>query len=410
MPKPSCIVIGASHAGVNFAFNLRKEGWEGEILLIDADSSIPYHRPPLSKAFLVDGELDNYFLRPLETYKNSEITLILGERVESISRDSKTISLSSGREISYDKLVIATGARPFIPPIRGIEKAPNLYALRTASDALQIKDAVARSVNKRVVLIGGGYIGLETAASLKKLGAEVVVIEKEERVLARVTAPIMSQFFSDLHKTKEVDIHTGKTVSAIEKAEDGYHVVCLDGSVFDADVIVIGVGISVNSELAEAVGLTIENGIKVNSFAQTSDPAIYAIGDCTYHYNPHYKKFVRLESVQNAIDQGKVAAANICGREIAYNSIPWFWSDQFDIKLQMVGLQEGYNEVLVRKEATETTCFSVWYFKDDELLAVDAVNHPKAYVLGTRLISAKQKINKTKLVDSSIPMKPTSFL
>ncbi len=185
---------------------------------------------------------------------------------------------------------------------------------------------------------------------------------------------------------------------------------CDDNSSFKADLVVVGVGIRVNTELAQEAGLEIENGIKVDATAKTNDDSIYSIGDCTYHYNPHYKTNVRLESVQNAVDQAKTAAKTICGQEVIYDTIPWFWSDQYSIKLQMVGLSNNYNEVIVRKEDTEKTSFSVWYFKDDELLAVDAVNNARAYMLGTRLIKGGQIINKTKLVDNSIPIKPTSFL
>ena len=405
-----CVVIGASHAGVNFAFNLRKEGWQGAIILFDLDPNTPYHRPPLSKSYIIDGDLNSNLLKPLETYQNENITLKLGVKVTAINRKEKTISIENNEDQKYDKLVIATGAKPFIPPILGIETATNLFTMRTADDAIAIKSAIDTSEEKNVVIIGGGYIGLETAASLKKMGANVIVLEREERVLARVTAPIMSNYFMKLHQQNNVEILTNKNVTAI-KTENGINIVfCDDDTSFKADIIIVGVGIRVNTELAQNADLEIEQGIKVNEFAQTNDANIYAIGDCTFHYNPHYKRFLRLESVQNAVDQSKVAAASICGTAVIYDTIPWFWSDQFDVKLQMVGLSNGYNEVLIRKEKSANTSFSVWYFKDDELLAVDAINNGKAFVLGTRFIKGKQKINKTKLVDVSIEMKPTTFL
>ncbi|WP_343330831.1 NAD(P)/FAD-dependent oxidoreductase [Polaribacter staleyi] len=405
-----CVVIGASHAGVNFAFNLRKVGWQGAIILFDSDANTPYHRPPLSKSYIIDGDLNSNLLKPLESYQNEKITLKLGVKVTSINRDEKTISIENEGHQNYDKLVIATGARPFIPPIAGIETATHLFPMRTADDAIAIKSAIDTSEEKNIVIIGGGYIGLETAASLKKIGANVTVLEREERVLARVTAPIMSDYFMELHQQNDVEILTNKNVTSIETVGNVNTVYCNDNTSFKADIIIVGVGIRVNTELAQNAGLDIEQGIKVNEFAKTNDENIYSIGDCTFHYNPHYKRFMRLESVQNAVDQSKVAAASICGKEIIYDTIPWFWSDQYNIKLQMVGLATGYNEVLLRKEATENTSFSVWYFKDDELLAVDAINNGKAFVLGTRFIKGKQKINKTKLVDVSIPMKPTTFL
>lgn len=406
-----CAVIGASHAGVNFAFNLRKEGWQGEIVLYDIDKEFPYHRPPLSKAYLTSEEgTDHSLLFPKENYQTDDITLKLGVSVTNIDKEKKCIALSDGTLKNYDTLVIATGARPFIPPIKGIDTAKNLFPMRTAEDAVNIRKAFNSSKNKQVVVIGGGYIGLETAASLKKLGAQVVVLEREERILARVTAPVMSEFFTQLHTGNGVDILTGKNVVSIENDTESNTVTCNDGSTYNADIIVVGVGIKVNTELAQKAGLDIENGIKVNEMAQTSDPNIYAVGDCTFHYNPHYKTNVRLESVQNAVDQAKTAAKAICGVEnVIYDTIPWFWSDQFDVKLQMVGLSNGHNQIVTRKEETKNS-FSTWYFKDDELLAVDAVNFPKAYMLGTKFIKSGQILDKSKIEDISIAFKPNNFI
>lgn len=406
-----CVVIGASHAGVNFAFTLRREGWEGEIILFDSDPEFPYHRPPLSKAYLLandDSELDLLF--PKENYEEDKITLQLGKTIASINRESKTITPSDGTNQHYDTLVLATGARPLIPPIEGINTAKNLFPMRTIADAKQIGAAVNSSGRKRVVIIGGGYIGLETAASLKKLGAEVTVLEREERVLERVTAPEMSVFFQKLHQDNDVNLLTKKNVTAIETLDDGNNIQCDDGSTYQADVIVVGVGIRVNAELAESAGLEIQNGIKVDVSARTNDAHIYAIGDCTYHHNPHYNQYIRLESVQNAVAQAKIAASAICGNDVSYDSIPWFWSDQFDIKLQMVGLSSGYDKVIERIEENNEKCRSVWYFIGDELLAVDAVNNGKAYILGGRFIKNRQKLDKIKLADPSIPIKPASFL
>ncbi|WP_299548296.1 FAD/NAD(P)-binding oxidoreductase [Seonamhaeicola sp.] len=405
-----CVVIGASHAGVNFAFNLRREGWEGQIILYDIDKEFPYHRPPLSKAYLTsDAGTEQSLLFPRENYETDQVTLKLGIAVENINRNDKAISLSDGAVQSYDKLIIATGARPFIPPIKGIDTAKNLFPMRTAEDAVNIRKAFNASGKKRVVVIGGGYIGLETAASLKKLGASVVVLEREERILARVTAPVMSEFFTKLHQNNDVDVITSKNVVSIEQNGHSNLVICDDDTKFEADLIVVGVGIRVNTELAAEAGLDIDNGIKVDETARTNDENIYAIGDCTYHYNPHYKCNIRLESVQNAVDQGKAAAKAICGEDVVYDTIPWFWSDQFDVKLQMVGLSNGFNDIVIRDEEADNS-FSAWYFKDDELLAVDAVNFAKAYVLGTRFIKSGQKLDKSKLADLAIPFKPNSFL
>ncbi|MBU2950848.1 FAD-dependent oxidoreductase [Tamlana agarivorans] len=409
--KQTCVIIGASHAGINCAFSLRKDGWEGNIILYDGDPEFPYHRPPLSKAYLTsEPHTPQSLLFPKENYIDDDITLKLGHRVNAIDRKEQNITLEDGTTQAYDKLVIATGARPFIPPIQGIETAKNCFAMRTALDAVNIREAFNQTAKKRVVVIGGGYIGLETAASLKKLGAQVTVIERENRVLARVTTPEMSAFFTELHQKNGVHILTSKTVITVENKGDYNVVTCDDNTTLEADIIVVGVGIIVNTELALEAGLTIKNGIQVDASMKTNDPNIYAIGDCSFHYNPHYKTNVRLESVQNAVDQAKTAAQAICGdASIIYDSIPWFWSDQFDIKLQMVGLSTGYTDMVIRKEASENS-FSVWYFKDLTLLAVDAVNFAKAYILGTRFIKSGQILDKTKIEDASTPFKPNNFL
>ncbi|MFY0687653.1 MAG: NAD(P)/FAD-dependent oxidoreductase [Cyclobacteriaceae bacterium] len=405
--EQTCVIIGASHAGVNLAFNLRAEGWEGSIHLYDADRTLPYHRPPLSKAYLTsDDGIKSNLLKSAESYQQDNISLHLGIEVVSIDHQSKSLKASDGTTRSYDKLALATGASALIPPIPGIEQSAITFSLRTAADVGKIKKALATSKEKRVVVIGGGYIGLETAASLKKMGASVTVLEREERVLSRVTASDMSAFFMDLHASHGVQILIGKNVSEIKSQE----VICADGTVFPADLIVIGVGIKVNTHLAEQIGLEIENGIKVNGSTQTSEQGVYAIGDCSCHFNPHYDRWVRLESVQNAVDQSKVAAAAICGKEATYNTIPWFWSDQYDVKLQMVGLSEGYTEVIRRVEPGDGINFSLWYFKGEELLAVDAVNNAKAYVIGTKFIKGRNKVDRSKLKDPETVLQPGELL
>lgn len=407
----NCVVIGASHAGVNFAFVLRREGWQGSITLIDIDPILPYHRPPLSKAYLTSEDgIEKNLLKSEESYKKENIELKLGVWVDAIDRENKKVVLADGTTLDYDKLVIATGARPIMPPIPGLDTAKNLFPLRSAADVANIRKTVVENEALKVVVIGGGYIGLETAASLKKMGASVTVLERESRILARVTAPEMSAFFQKLHADNDVAVLTEKNVISIENNQNKNTVVCSDGTRYEADMIVVGVGIHVNKELAEKAGLTIENGIQVNEMAQTSDPSIYAIGDCTFHHNIHYNRHIRLESVQNAVDQAKIAAAAIAGKECCYNAIPWFWSDQYDVKLQMVGLSEGYDEVVVREEADKPNCFSVWYFKGDTLLSVDAVNNAKAYVYGTKFIKGGEKIDKKKLSDPTAEFKPANLI
>lgn len=404
-----CVIVGASHAGVNCAFALRKEGWEGDIILYDVDPELPYHRPPLSKTYLVKANnLDGFLLKSQESYDRENISLRLGYWVEEINRANKFVVVN-GEKQAYDKLVLATGARPFIPPISGIELAKNVFPLRNAAQAKAIQNAIKSAKNKRVVVIGGGYIGLETAAVLKKLGASVQLLERENRILSRVTSPEMSQFFTNLHINNGVEVLTNKNVKEIRYEEDVNILICDDGTQYKAEIIIVGVGIRVNLELAKNAGLAIENGIKINASAQTTDENIYAIGDCSYHHNPHYNRLIRLESVQNAVDQAKVAAKAICGKKSVYNSIPWFWSDQYDVKLQMVGLSDGYTEALIRKE--DGNCkFSIWYFRKEELLAVAAINYAKAYVLGTKFIKQGVKVNKENLVNPAIHFKPANLI
>ncbi len=439
-PTPSkthgktCIIIGASHAGVNAAFALRKEGWQGDIVLFDGDESLPYHRPPLSKGDL-SAVSNGTPLKPEKSYTDDGITLRLGEMIKSIDRNARTVTPQESEPLHYDKLVLAVGASPIIPPIKGLnpsEVNPEtsqltkaVFTLRTINDVKRIKQRLGSAENKKVVVIGGGYIGLEVAASLNKMLANVTVLEREERILARVTTPTLSSFFTDLHTRHGVNIDVQKSVIAIEEnnsteppniENSALTVICDDGTRYGADIIIVGVGVRVNTALAESAGITIEDmpiekGIPVDHTAKTTDEHIYAIGDCTYHHNPTYDRFIRLESVQNAVDQAKTAASAICGKAPHYNTIPWFWSDQYDVKLQIVGLFEGYDDIIVRKETDKEQAFSVWYFKGEKLLAVEAVNFAKAYVMGSKLIKDPSKqINKANLSNPNSEFKPASIL
>ena len=400
--QDTCIIVGASHSGVNLAFSLRKEGYAGSIKLIDSDHNVPYHRPPLSKTHLVSDEPVGQLLKPLQGYANAQITLTLGVKVVDVNRENKNVTLSDGTIHTYTDLVLATGASPIIPPITGIKDAHNLFTIRNADDTQAIASAFKASEHKRIVVIGGGYVGLETAASLRKCGANVTVLERESRLLARVTAPYMSDYFYALHQNNGVAIYNDQNVSEIRTRDDVNTVVCSDGSQYQADIIIVGVGVRVNTALAVKAELTIDNGIVVNECNQTSDKNIFAIGDCCAQFNTHYQRWLRLESVQNALDQAKVAAAVICGKPPKSNPVPWFWSDQYAVKLQMVGLSQGYDNVILRTETDKPDSFSVWYFKGSELLAVDAVNHAKAYVLGTKYINNSAEIDKKKLGDNTV--------
>lgn len=407
----TCAIVGASHAGANCAMELRKQGWEGAIVLIDADENLPYHRPPLSKAYLslTDGSEFNP-LFAAERYEEENITLVLGVTVTAADAASNTLALSNGTSVKYDALVLATGASAFVPPIPGIDNCSGVHVLRSAKDALAIQAGFKNAKDKNIVVIGGGYIGLETAASLQKMGGKVTVLEREERLLARVAPKALAHFFQELHTAKGVTIKTGVSAQAILQTKDGTTVTGTDGVAYPADLVLVGVGVRPNSALAEQLGATLENGIKVNEQLQTSVANVYAIGDVAQFYHPRYQKWMRLESVQNAVDQAKAVAVNLLGIPTNYNALPWFWSDQYHIKLQMVGLSHGYTDLVVRTEEEKEDCFSIWYFKDDALLAVDAVNNGKAFVLGTKFIKNNTVVDKEKLADASIPFKPNTLI
>ncbi|WP_236973433.1 FAD-dependent oxidoreductase [Maribacter sp. 6B07] len=409
----NCVIIGASHAGANCAMELRKQGWQGNIYLIDTDAHLPYHRPPLSKEYLSKEEEGATKFKPLfalERYQEEEITLQFGLKVTKVIKKLKSVILSNGETIRYDKLVIATGASANVPPIEGIESCRKVSVLRSAKDAIQIQQDFKTSTNKEVVIIGGGYIGLETAASLRKLGGNITVLEREERILARVAPIALADYFQELHTANGVKIHTGTSAIKIKETDTAIEIQCNNGNVFTADVLIVGTGVKPNTFVAEEIGAEINNGIKVDENLQTTVEDVYAIGDVAQFYHPTYKEWMRLESVQNAVDQAKIVASNIVGNTQNYNAIPWFWSDQYHVKLQMVGLSKGFTHMVKRTEADKIDCFSIWYFKNDALIAVDAVNNGKAFVLGGKFIQNKILVDPLKIADNTIPFKPNNFI
>ncbi|GAA6152746.1 NAD(P)/FAD-dependent oxidoreductase [Pseudoteredinibacter isoporae] len=383
----NCIIIGASHAAAQLAPSLRQEGWEGRIIIIGDEPHAPYHRPPLSKTFL-SGEktLDQILIRPLAAYDKIDAEFILGQRVKHIDRAQKTIQLDNGDTLEYEKLALCTGSRPRQIPLPGVE-LNGVHYLRTVADIEGIRgDLKGDPSSARVVIIGGGYIGLETAAALNKLGVNVTVLEMMDRILQRVTAPVISDFYHRVHSEAGVNIQTGMGVDAILGDGKVNAVQCSNGEILDADVVIIGAGIVPNTELAEAAGLDIDNGIAVDAYAQSSDPDIVAAGDCSSYPHALIGSRVRLESVPNATEQAKTAAASICGKQIDNHSHPWFWSDQYDIKLQIAGFNMGYDTVLVRGDKNSRS-FSVWYFKGDQLLAADCINQAKEFMQAKQLLT-----------------------
>lgn len=403
MAKPHTLIIGASHAGAQAAVSLRQAGYDGRITLLGDETTPPYHRPPLSKDYL-SGDRDeaDILLRPAASYAAADIDLKLGVRAGAIERAAKTVQTSEGDHIAYDHLVLATGARVRRLPIPGAD-LPHVHYLRDTKDVDAIRARIAPG--KRAVIIGGGYIGLETAASLRKRGMEVTLLEAQPRILQRVTSVQMSDFYRRIHRQEGVEILEDCLATAIKETTDYLRVLTSTGTVHDAHLVIIGIGVIPNTELAEFSGLEIGDGIEVNAFCQTSDPTIYAIGDVSHHYNPIYDRSLRLESVPNATEQAKVVASHILGHAKPYNALPWFWSDQFDLKLQIAGLSDGYDDIVLRGDPAKSRCFAAYYFKGDRLLAVDAVNAPRDFMTARMVLSKGKTLDKMKLTGPDADLK-----
>jgi 3-phenylpropionate/trans-cinnamate dioxygenase ferredoxin reductase subunit len=396
------VIVGASHAAVQLMISLRQHGWKGAITVISDEDHQPYQRPPLSKAYLAGTvSADQMALRAPAAYEKLGVRFMLSTRVTGLDAESKTLHLDNGETLSFDKLALCTGARARPLPIPGTDLSAVHY-LRTLDDVKGIQ--ASASTAKTAVIIGGGYIGLETAASLSKLGVKVTVLETESRLLKRVASPQVSEFYQRLHTEEGIDIRLN--TQAAELTGDGTvaRVICADGSAIDADMAIIGIGVIANTELAAEAGLAIDNGILVNEFAQTSHPDIVAAGDCTNHPNPLLNRNIRLESVPNASEQAKAAAASICGIEKAYAELPWFWSDQFDVKLQIVGMNQGYTDVVVRGDNQEGRSFSVFYLHETTILAADCINRPKDFMLAKKLILQGAKSDPATLSNESIEL------
>ena len=403
MNNQRCIIVGASHAAGELCISLRKEGWTGSITLVGDEAYLPYNHPPLSKTYLAgEKSIDDLLIRHEEAYVKADIEVKLERRVEKINRELKELTLDNDETLSYDKLILTTGARPRKVDMPGAD-SDNVFYLRSIQDADHIRPYIKNG--SRAVIIGGGYIGLETAAMLVRTGMQVTLLERDPRILNRIAAPEISQFFTRIHEEEGIELITDVEISELKGDERVSEVVCSDGRKFPADLVIIGIGVITNSELAEEAGLEINNGIVVNAFTETNDPDILAAGDCTYHFNKHYDRWLRLESIQNALEQAKVAAKTLCGDRQEYDQIPWFWSDQYDLKLQIAGLSAGYDNLIVRGDLSQGRKISVFYFKQDTFLAVDAVNSPQEFMFGKRALMQSLRLDQEKLADSSIPMK-----
>lgn len=393
------VIVGASHAAAQLAASLRPDGWQGEIVMIGDEPCLPYHRPPLSKTFLSgQRSIDELLIRPAAFYDKNRITFRQG-RVVAIDRFTRSVTLQDGDTLAYDQLVLCTGSRVRTVSLPGSDLA-GVYYLRNISDVQAIQPLV-RPAGKAVV-IGAGYIGLETAAALTQQGMQVVVLEAAERILQRVTAPEVSDFYARIHREQGVHIHTGVSVTAITGNGRAQAVVCADGTVFAADLLIIGAGVIPNVELAIEAGLEVDNGIVIDEYCRTSASDIFAIGDCANAFHSIYQRRLRLESVPSANEQAKIASAALCDIQRTAQSLPWFWSDQYDLKLQIAGLSQGYDQIVIRGDVQTGRSFAAFYLKNNRLIAADCVNRPQEFMLSKKLIAVGTPVDPLRLADESI--------
>jgi 3-phenylpropionate/trans-cinnamate dioxygenase ferredoxin reductase subunit len=396
------LVIGAGQAGAQAIDTLRKEGFTGRVVLIGEEVELPYQRPPLSKKYLC-GELatDRLPFRHRAFYDEHRIELRLGRKAVGLDPHAREVELDDGEKLSYDRLMLCLGAGSRRLTCPGATLA-GVHYLRGISDVPPLRAGLAAGA--RIVVIGGGYIGLEVAATSRKMGCEVTVLEMADRLMNRVVAPTVSQYFASEHAAHGVDLRCDMRVVRLEGRDRVEGVVCADGSTIAADRVVVGVGATAVTDIAEDAGLAVDNGIVVDEHCRTSDPSIFAAGDCTNHPSPHYRRRVRLESVDNAFEQAKTAALNLLGRQTVHDRIPWFWSDQFDNKLLIVGLSQDYDTQVLRGDPA-TRSFSVCYLKGRELMALESVNHLKDYISARKLIADRVSMDLDKLRKIDVPLK-----
>lgn len=397
------VILGGGHAAGQACASLRQEGYKGEIVLIGDEPHLPYQRPPLSKQYL-SGEqsMDKVQIRPAKFYADQNITLRLGVRATAIDTDAHTVTTSAGDTVAFDQLLIATGGRPRRLTIPGSDLG-GIHYLRAVGDVDGIRADMAPG--RRLVIVGGGYVGLEVASVAVAAGLEVHVLEMESRILQRVTTPTMSAYYQTLHESRGVHVHTSTGVTGFRGASPDAQrvaaVLCGDRE-FPADLVIVGIGIIPNIDIAEAAGIQCGNGIVVDEHCRTSAADVYAAGDCTNHPNPLLGRRLRLESVPNAMEQARVAAANMCGGDKTYASMPWFWSDQYELKLQMVGFSADGDTEVMRGDPTANQ-FAVFYLKDGAVVAVDAVNSPKEFMVCKQLIG--RQVDPARLADPAVDLK-----
>jgi len=402
MMRERIVIAGAGHAAGQIVASLRQHKFDGQIVLVGDEPHLPYQRPPLSKKFLA-GEMpaERLYVKPASFYDDPQIELRLQTSITAIDRSNKTLKTDGGGDIAYDKLVLALGSRARTLPVAGGDLT-HVHYLRGIADVEAIRPEL--DVGRRLVVIGAGYIGLEVAAVARKLGLDVTVVEMADRVMSRVVSPEISDFYQIEHTNQGVKLRLATNVVALHGKKRVKHVEISGGEKIRADFVIVGVGILPNTALAEQAGIDVDDGVLVDDRCQTSDPNIYAVGDCTSHPSKIYGRRLRLESVQNALEQAKTAAANLCGKETLYSDVPWFWSDQYDLKLQIAGLSEGYEDVVIRGNPAEKS-FACLYLRDKRLIAVDAVNAPRDFVQSKALIASHAVIPADELADSNRQLK-----
>jgi 3-phenylpropionate/trans-cinnamate dioxygenase ferredoxin reductase subunit len=398
------VIVGAGQAADQAVNTLRRKGFTGKLAVVGDEPWLPYQRPPLSKKFLAGAlERDRLVLRPQQFYAEHSVDTHLGRRVKEISRGARRILLDDGSTLAYDALLLATGSVPRPLTVPGASLA-GVHTLRTIADVERIRADLAEG--KRLVIIGGGYIGLEVAATSRELGLDVTVLEMADRVMNRVTCKEVSAFYETEHARHGVRIITNSKVQALAGDSRTGRVKAVltdDGAEHPADVVLVGVGVTAADELAVSAGLECANGIVVDEYCRTSDPAIYAAGDCTNSPNLHYRRRMRLESVDNAFEQAASAALNLLGTPTIHDKVPWFWSDQYDLKMIIVGLCQGHDTVVTRGSAA-TRSFSACYLREGELIAIDSVNRPKDQMAARKLIAARARPNLEKLANPGLSL------
>ena len=390
------LIIGAGQSAIQCISTLKKEGYSGSITLVGEEEHLPYQRPPLSKGFLEDSlNKERLYFKKLEFFTENKVQLYLGLSAEKLEIEYQKVYLSDDSELEFDKLVFATGSRVRLLDFPGSE-LKSIFYLRDLDDAEAIKKDLETSEN--LVIIGAGYIGLEAAAIAAKKNKKVTIIEMADRVMNRTVDPQISEYYLNLHESYGVKFHFNTSLETINEVSNSLEVVCSDGTEVKADSVLIGAGVVPNIELAEEAGIYCDNGIIVNEFGQTNFKNIYACGDCTNHPNKILNKNLRLESVHNAMEQAKTVASSVMNNPMEYNQVPWFWSDQYDHKLQIVGLSGDHDMVTMRGNTNDAK-FMLFYTKDEELIAVDAINNPKEFLISRKLVANKVKIKPKVISD-----------